>query len=91
MIPRKPYVKKPMFHSERGLDVLKKVHGYLIRRYEGSSGLRTEVRLRDPGQCVAALRAAKEANVRLVVYALGMAYGEECMEIVDEEFLLGRM
>ena len=87
------YTPKPMAHSERGLEVLRTLHGYVIRTLinAGEDVIRNEVRIRDPGQCVAALRRAKECNVRCMVYALGTAYGEECMELVDEDFLLGKM
>ena len=80
-----------MFHSERAQEVFRTLTGYVIRVLEGAF-VKTEVRLRDPGQCLAAIRAAKEnGKVRLMVYAVGTALGEECMEPVDEEFLLGRM
>jgi hypothetical protein len=81
----RPYVKKPLFHSERGEAVLANITAYLIRTSAG------EARVHDPGQCVAALRAAKLANFRCSVYALGDAYGMETMELVDEDFLLTKI
>lgn len=81
----RPYVKKPLFHSERGEMVLANITAYLIRTTAG------EARVHDPGQCIAALQAAKLANVRCSVYAMGEAYGMETMELVDEDFLLTKI
>jgi hypothetical protein len=91
----KPYVKKPLAHSPRGEAVLKNVTGYLISTFRdagpGTCSIQTTARVHDPGQCVAALRAAKQGNVRCLVYALGPVYGTECQELVDETFLLTKI
>ena len=89
MIPRKPYEAKPMIHSPRGLEVLASVSGYLIRVIR--DGSQTNVRTQDPGQCLAAMITAKERNARCLVFAIGWAYGEECLELVDDVFLLEKM
>lgn len=82
MVTTKPYVRKPLFHSERGEMVLTNVTGYVIRVGPNES------RTTSPGQCLAALMAAKAAGLPCIVYALGEAYGMETMEVVDAEFLL---
>jgi hypothetical protein len=91
----KPYVKKPLTHSPRGEAVLRNITGYLVCTFRdggpGTAPVQTVARVHDPGQCVAALRVAKEANVRCLVYALGPVYGSECQELVDEEFLLKKI
>lgn len=88
----KPYVKKPLIHSPRGEAVLENVTGYLICTFRdagpGTCPIHTKARVQDPGQCIAALRTAKQYNVRCLIYALGIVYGTECQELVDEEFLL---
>lgn len=82
-----------MVHSERGWMVLASVDSYIILTLtnDGPNVVHRKVKIRDPGQCVSALRSAKLANVRCMVYAVGEAYGEECQELVDEDFLLGKM
>jgi hypothetical protein len=86
LIPHKSFEKKPMVHSPRGETVLANVHDYMIRCIKDDG--RMDIRIRCPGQCVAVLRAAKVNNARVIVFAIGTAFGEECMEIVDEDFLL---
>lgn len=83
-------MKKSLTHSPRGLEVLDNLHAYVIRTLvnNGPDVIKREVKLRDPGQCLAALVASRKSNVRCLVYAVGTAYGEECLEIVDEEFLM---
>lgn len=81
----KPYVRKPLVHSPRGEDILSNVTGYLIRTPAG------ETTVKDPGQCLAALLAARKAQKRCLVYALATVLGEEGIELVDEEFLMEQM
>src|SRR5581483_11243415 len=89
MIPRKPYEPKPMAHSPRDYEVFKDVRGYLIRTFhnDGEYRLRAEVRTQDPGQCLAAMLVAKQYNIRLMVYAIGWVFDEECWAMVDELWL----
>jgi hypothetical protein len=93
MIPRKPYVKKPMVHSPRDSTVLEDVRGYLIRTFknDGTDVIKREARVQEPGQCLAALMAAKASGLRCLVYAIGEAYGEECLAQVDGDFLKSKM
>lgn len=93
MIPRKPYVPKPMAHSPRDHDVFNDVRGYMIRTYhnDGEYKLRAQVRTQDAGQCLAAMFVAKANCMRLLVYAIGWVYGEECLALVDEQWLRQRM
>lgn len=81
----KPYAKKPLIHSPRGENILSNVTGYLIRTPAG------EVKVTNPGQCLAALLAARKGQMRCLVYALATVLGEEAIELVDEEFLMGQM
>ena len=89
----KPYVKRELIHSPRGEEVLKALTGYLIQTFhnDGESVLTREARVPNPSPCIAALRVAKEHNIRCLVYAVGNIYGSEALELVDEEFLLKRM
>lgn len=82
-----------MVHSPREMEVLADVRGYLIRTFtnDGPRVIIREARIQDPGQCVAAMRHAKERNLRLLVYAIGWVYEEECLALVDEEFLLSQL
>ena len=93
MIPTTPYVKKPIAWSPRDVMVLNDVKGYVMRSFtnDGENVIIREVRTQDPGQCVAALRVAKEYNCRLLVYAVGVSYEEQCLALVDEDFLMGMM
>lgn len=91
----KPHVPKPLVHSPREEQVLKNIYAYLICTWRdagpGTPVIETRARIHDPGQCVAALRIAKQVNVRCLVYALGPVYGTECQALVDEKFLLEKM
>lgn len=89
MIPRKPYVPKPLAYSPRDLEVLKDVKGYMIWVFhnDGENVIRRQARVQDPLQCLAAMIAAKANNMRLLVYAIGWVYEEECLAIVDEPWL----
>ncbi len=93
MIPTKPYVKKPIAWSPRDEKVLADVKGYVIRTFfnDGENVIIREARVQDPGQCIAALRAAKEGNFRLLVYAIGVSYEEVCLALVDEDFLVEKL
>lgn len=73
--------------------VLASLNSYIILTLtnDGPAVVHRKVKIRDPGQCLAALRVAKANNVRCMVYAVGEAYGEECQELVDEEFLLEKI
>ena len=81
----KPYIKKPLVHSPKGESVLAGVTSYLVRTPAG------EVTITDPGQCLAALLAARRAKVRCLVYAVAPVLGESAIELVDEEFLMDQM
>lgn len=93
MLPRKPYLKKPISWSERDYAVLKDVRGYVIWVFknDGANVIRLEARVQDPGQCAAALVHAKEHNERCLVYAIGESYGEPCLCLVDVDFLRGKI
>lgn len=93
MIPRKPYVPKPMIHSPREEGVLKNIMGYLIRTFhnDGQYRLRSEARVHDPGVALSALLLAKRHNVRCLIYAIGEAYQEECLALVDESILRSKL
>lgn len=93
MIPRKPHVKKPIAWSPRDEAVLADIKGYIIRTFTNDKEhvIIREVRTQDPGQCIAALRVAYEYNLRLLVYAVGVSYEEQCLALVDEAFLMGQI
>jgi hypothetical protein len=93
MISTKPYVKKPISWSPRDLQVLANIRGYVIRTFsnDGENVIVREARVQCPGQCIAALRVAYDNNLRLLVYAIGESYEEQCLALVDEGFLLGKM
>lgn len=85
MIPHKKYEKKPLAHSARDLEVLAHVEEYVIR----TNG--REVTHVDPGQALAAILAAKANDLKCLVYARGMAHGELCLALVDEDWLHARV
>jgi len=93
MLPRKPYVKKQIAWSPRDLAVLETIKGYVIWVFknDGENVIRLEARVQDPGQCAAALVHAKEKNERCLVYAIGESYGEQCLCLVDIDFLKGKI
>jgi hypothetical protein len=90
VIPHKPHVPKPMVVSPRDELVRTSVHQYLIRVIRPGHGEKSE-RVTDPAQALAAMTLAKNQDLGCLVYAIGTAYEEECMALVDAEFLRSKM
>lgn len=91
MIPRKPYVKKPLVWTPREQEVLDNVEGYMIRVIRDGVEMGGQTTL--PGQALAAIREAKKLNpqARVMVHAYALLHGEISLAIVDEDWLMERL